>query len=503
MQFFWREESLFLLLLTFAVGLVLLRALGEARAAVLNTLYFYLACLFAQFFSGLLHASKLEAVAAVVHEAALIGAGIALIRLCGLLVFRILLPRVRVTPPRIAEDMFVIIGYLAWGLVRLRYAGLDLSGILATSAMITAVLAFAMQDTLGNILGGLALQLDNSVAVGDWITVGEVTGRVVDIRWRSILVETRNWETVVIPSSQMMKNMFVVLGRRTDQPVQLRRWIWFNVSLDAVPSRVVKAVEQAVRGAEIANVAKTPQPNCVLMQIDKGCARYALRYWLTDLAVDDPTDAAVRWHVWSALARANIKLAVEEQSVHFVKENEKYEQALQQRELRQRVHMLHKLELFNQLTDDELRQLAERLKYVPFAKGDPIAHQGDASQHGLYILTRGEAEVSLRADNGEKRVLNVLGKGEFFGEMSLMTGAPRVADVLARTDVECYRLDKVAFESIMLARPEIAELVSHVLLKRRAELDAAAERLSTDGPPVAPPPHREELLAVIKRFFGL
>ena len=45
-------------------------------------------------------------------------------------------------------------------MVRLRYAGLDLGSILATSAVITAVVAFAMQDTLGNILGGLALQLE-------------------------------------------------------------------------------------------------------------------------------------------------------------------------------------------------------------------------------------------------------------------------------------------------------------------------------------------------------
>ena len=165
----------------------------------------------------------------VMHEVFVIGAGIAVIRLWGLLVFRIVLPAVKFTPPRITEDIFVIIAYMAWFMVRLRYAGLDLGSILATSAMITAVVAFAMQDTLGNILGGLALQLDNSVEVGDWIKVDDIAGKVVDIRWRSTLVETRNWETVVFPNSQLMKNKFMVLGRRTDQPVQWRRWVWFNV----------------------------------------------------------------------------------------------------------------------------------------------------------------------------------------------------------------------------------------------------------------------------------
>ena len=127
------------------------------------------------------------------------------------------------------------------GLVRLRYAGLDLGSIVATSAMITAVVAFAMQDTLGNILGGLALQMDNSIEIGDWIKVDDISGRVVDIRWRSTLVETRNWETVVFPNSQLMKNKFLVLGRRTDQPVQWRRWVWFNVSLGYHADQVVSA----------------------------------------------------------------------------------------------------------------------------------------------------------------------------------------------------------------------------------------------------------------------
>ncbi|MBI3222731.1 MAG: mechanosensitive ion channel [Nitrosomonadales bacterium] len=408
-----------------------------------------------------------------------------------------------IKPPRIAEDLFVIIGYIAWGLVRLRYAGLDLGSIVATSAMITAVVAFAMQDTLGNILGGLALQLDNSIQIGDWIKVDDIAGKVVDIRWRSTLVETRNWETVVFPNSQLMKNKFLVLGRRTDQPVQWRRWVWFNVGLGTTPTRVVSAVENAILQAEINNVAKTPPPSCVLMEMDKGCARYALRYWLTDLMADDPTDAAIRWHVYTALERAGIKLTVEEQNVHFIKENEKYEETVYQRELLLRIKTLKRVELFAQMTDDELRKLAERLKYAPFAKGNVIAKQGTPAQHWLFIIINGEAEVYLEGGNGEKRILNVLGKGNFFGEMSLMTGAPRVASVIAKTDVECYRLDKEAFEEILLARPGIADEVSHVLVTRRAQLDSALQNLDEAALDKAIHHQHNEILATIKRFFAL
>jgi CRP-like cAMP-binding protein len=389
-------------------------------------------------------------------------------------------------------------------MVRLRYAGLELGSILATSAMITAVVAFAMQDTLGNILGGLALQLDNSVSVGDWIKVDDVVGKVVDIRWRSTLVETRNWETVVIPNSQLMKSKFLVLGRRTDQPVQWRRWVWFNVGLTTPPNLVLSVVEDAIRRTDIANVAKTPEPNCVLMDMDiKGYAKYAVRYWLTDLTPDDPTDATMRWHIMTALQRAGIKLAIEESNVLITKENEKHDEALHQREVLLRIKTLRRVELFSQMNDTELNALAERLKFSPFAKGNIIARQGDERSHWLYIIINGEAEVYLEMPNGGRRTLSTLGKGSFFGEMGLMTGAPRSASVIAKTDVECYRLDKDVVEEILHARPSIAEEISHILVKRRAELDTALQDMDTQSSRKDMSQQHNEILSTIKRFFSL
>ncbi len=500
-EFAWREESLPLLVNVLCLVFLLFHFLREERKSVFNTLVFFLICLSGQFISGLMHALQFATLAGVLHETFVIGAGIALIRLWGLLIFRIILPRVHFTLPRIAEDIFVIMAYMGWGMVRLRYAGLDLGSILATSAMITAVVAFAMQDTLGNILGGLALQLDNSIQIGDWIKVDDISGRVVDIRWRSTLVETRNWETVVFPNSQLMKNKFLVLGRRSDEPAKLRRWIWFGVGLGTTPTKVIKAVEEAFLRAEINNVAKTPAPNCVLMEIDKGYARYALRYWLTDLAADDPTDGVMRWHVYTALERSGIKLA--EQNVQYVREKEKHDEAAHRSELLRRVKTLKRVELFKQMTDDELHKLASRLKYAPFAKGNMITKQGEIGQHWLFVIINGETEVYLEMPNGEKRTLNLLSRGDFFGEMSLMTGAPRVASVIARTDVECYRLDKTAVEEIMVERPSIAEEISHILVQRRAQLDSAMQNISEASLNKEIHQQRNEVLATIKRFFGL
>lgn len=503
-RFAWSSESMLVFVMVLCMTALLYVSRREDRRSLLNTVGFFLVCTLGQLFSGVLFVLDLTRAATVFNEVFLIGAGIAVIRLWGLLVFRSLLPRVKLSPPRIAEDLFVIIAYLAWGMVRLRYAGLELGGILATSAMITAVVAFAMQDTLGNILGGLALQLDNSIDIGDWIKVDELTGRVVDIRWRSTLIETRNWETVVIPNSQLMKSKFLVLGRRTDQPMQWRRWVWFNVGMEVSPTKVISVVEQAILETEIANVANDPSANCILMDMDiKGYARYALRYWLTDLAADDSTDAILRWHIMTALHRADIRLAVEESKVHLTKENEKYEENLHQREILVRIKTLHKIDLFSQMSDEELKKIAERLRYSPFAQGNIITKQGDDRSHWLYIVVSGEAEVYLETPNGAHRVLSVLSRGNFFGEMGLMTGAPRSASVMAKTDVECYRLDKDVFEDIIHDRPSIAEEITHLLVKRQAQLDSVRLDIDQELLPDNAVQQHNEILSTIKRFFSL
>jgi small-conductance mechanosensitive channel len=181
--------------------------------------------------------------ASVVHTIFRIVAAIALIRLIGFALFRLLLPLMGRALPRIVEDVVILVLYVIYGFVQLRGAGVDLSSIVTTSAILTAVIAFAMQDTLGNLLGGLAIQIDNTIQVGDWVAVDGLQGQVRDIRWRSTLIETRNWETVVIPNSQIMKGRVHVLGKREGRPLQWRRNLRFMVDPRVPPARVIATVE--------------------------------------------------------------------------------------------------------------------------------------------------------------------------------------------------------------------------------------------------------------------
>jgi len=500
LEYGWHPGSPWLLAWAGVCLAVLWRRGGESRGPATNTFVIYAGCVLAQLAAGVLHGGGLEAGAATLYNVAFLISGVALIRLSGMLIFRALLPLGGIATPRIAEDLLIILAYFVWIIARLRATGLDPSSILASTAVMTAVLAFAMQDTLGNILGGIAIQMDSSIQLGDWIRVDDVVGRVVDIRWRSTSIETRDWETVVVPNSALMKGRFTVLGRRLGEPMQWRRHVRFAIDLSVPPTRVIPAVEQAVRESEIAHAARTPEPNCVLLNFEDGYGLYDLRYWLTDLRYDDGTDSAVRIHIFTALQRAGWRLAIREYGLHLTEQTEEHRRAVQEREIEHRLTALKPVDLFAQLTSEEMRTIAERLTYSPFAEGEIITRQGNVA-HWLYILTAGEADIVIDKAGSERRFINTLGTGSFFGEAGLLTGAPRSATVVARTNVECYRLDKTSFESVLKSRPEIAEHLSHIMASRQGALQAAIA-----GHDAAAHDHASrsaEWLGRIRSFFGL
>lgn len=496
----WQVESPWIFGWVILGAILLLRLRRDSRDAVLNTLAVFVAATAAQLASALLFAGGMASGGVALFNVTILIAGIAAIRLTGMLVFRAALPATGVSAPRIVEDLVTIVGYVVWIITRLRATGMDPGSILASTAVVTAVLAFALQDTLGNMLGGVAIQLDNSITIGDWVRVDDVVGRVTDIRWRSTSIQTRNWETVVIPNSALMKGKFSVLGRREGEPLQWRRHVLFNVDLASPPTRVIPAIEQAIREAEIAHLARHPQPTCVIMSFEHGYGCYDLRYWLTDLNFDDPTDSQVRVHIYTALQRAGLRLAVEERGIRLTEQTEARRREVYEREIERRLAALKSVDLLAGLNADELRTVAERLTYSPFAQGEIITRQGNVA-HWLYILTAGDADIVADAEGQERRFINSLGKGSFFGEAGLLTGAPRSATVVARTNVECYRLDKASFEGILMSRPELAEQMSHVMAARQGALAAAIA-----GHDAAARDHAgksAEWLERIRSFFGL
>jgi CRP-like cAMP-binding protein len=272
-------------------------------------------------------------------------------------------------------------------------------------------------------------------------------------------------------------------------------------------------VQTALRASPIDGVAPDPPPNCVCMDFTKdnreSFATYAVRYWLTDLAADDPTNSRVRARIYTALRRAGIPLAVPAQRMWVEVEDEGRMKNKVARRANERVSALSQIPLFRSLTEDERRTLAEGMSHVIYVAGETITRQG-AVAHWLYVLTSGTAEIRMTFDPDgdgplppQQKIVATLKAPDVFGEMGLMTGEARSADVVATSDVDCFRLDKATFEQVLLGRPEIATELSEKLAARRVELIAAREGLDAHAKSARQSVERDRILGNIKSFFGL
>ncbi len=422
-----------------------------------------------------------------------------------------------VAVPMIATDLLVGVGYIVATLGVLSGHGLNPTGALASAAVVSAVLAISLQSTLGNVLGGIALQLDGSIREGDWIQL-EVgphvrQGRVRNIRWRHTVVETRDWSTIIVPNSVLLANNITILGKRDGREVPQRMWVWFNIDFRYAPTNVIQVVTEALAAAPIQGVAADPPPNCVCMDFGRDLresfATYAVRYWLTDLAADDPTNSRVRARVYTALRRAGIPLALPAKQLFVELDAEQRRAEKADHRVSARLEALRNVSLFKALTEAELRTLAEGMSHVIYTTGEVITRQG-ADAHWLYVMTAGTAEIRTTVDlDGagplppQTKVVARLSAPDFFGEMGLMTGEPRLADVCATSDVDCFRLGKATFERVLLARPEIANLLSEKLATRRVELIAVRDGLDASAKQAREATERDRILGSIKSFFGV
>jgi small-conductance mechanosensitive channel len=444
-----------------------------------------------------------DAVGIAVRELALLLIALAVIRVAMMVVFQGLFARKQI--PHILTDVVFFLALVAYALYRMRVGGVNLAGIITTSAVITGVLAFSLQETLGNLWGGIALQLDNTLRLGEWIRVDGMSGQVVTIRWRYVAIATNEGETVMIPNGQLIKNKVTVVGRRGDSRTPPRARVLFHVPYTASPQAVVRIVEEALVRAEIPHVLHQPAPVCLPDGTDDGGLRFVLLFWIDDPLHDDvPAHGRVLEHALSALVRNDIELPIPRRILLHPRDLDAERERTSPIKLRERSEVLARIDLFAALTREERDALAARLADASYVDGDVVSQQGDASD-SMFLLARGRVRV-LRdgaAGHGARRRLAELDAPTYFGEMGLLTGQPRTATIVAQGGVLCYRLSREAFDSVLKARPELAEALSQVVATRQAANDATLRALDEEARARHTSGAAAEIVRRIRAFFDL
>ncbi len=117
--------------------------------------------------------------------------------------------------------------------------------------------------------------------------------------------------------------------------------------------------------------------------------------------------------------------------------------------------ILAEVPLFSLLDDQERAALAERVEVVTLPAGRVVFHYGDPGS-SMYVVRKGVVEISFENDTGDKIVLETAREGDFFGEMSLLDGGPRMASAVVLEDLEALVVDRGDLDELMRVKPQSA-----------------------------------------------
>lgn len=403
-------------------------------------------------------------------------------------------------PPKILRDIFEGVAFIAAVLISLRAAGMDPTSLLTTSALLTAIIGLSMQDTLGNLFAGLSLQAERPFEIGDWIQheqAGKYIGQVTEISWRATKIRTQDNIDIVIPNGQLAR---LPILNHSRQRIAVRRSVHVTVPHDVPTRRAQEVILEALRDAS--GVLTEPAPSVLTFSFDPNGIQLWVRFFITEFDHRDGIDGRVRDRIWYALQRAGIPLASSAHRVEVRQDSEEAQERAAVRAQVERVAALRGLPLFRDLSDDALAALARGARALLYETGETVVRQGEQGEE-LYLCLRGElAVVHLAANASVGREVATLQPGGVFGELSLLTGAPRSASVIAKNACELLAIGKSALAPVLSSQPALAEQLSVRLAERQAELDALAtvERPSERG---SLEERKGQLLSRIKQFFSL
>lgn len=403
----------------------------------------------------------------------------------------------RVRPlPTIFKDVIQALVYIVVGLLVLRAAGVEPGSLLTTSALLTAVLGLSLQDTLGNLFAGLAIQAQQPFQVGDWIQFdnrNDQVGRVIEINWRATRIITLSQIEITIPNGLAAKSPVFNYSRPSDL---VRQDVKVVVPFSISPDRARALMLQAVRHTP--EVLETPEPFVVTVDYDERGIIYEVRYFITRFDQRDLISSDVRERIWYALGREGHSIPVPARRVELIQSADA-QTADSRSSVDFRYRLLARLELFAGLSQQQLHKLAEHTRHQAYGHEELIVKQGDRSSE-MYVVERGQVRIEAKIDGAlEPHVISVLGRGEFFGEMSMLTGEARAASVIAVEETEVLVLERERFAPLLESNPKLAERISQVLTTRRNSL-REAQGNSLPSPTIV---DQDELLTRIRRFFSL
>ncbi len=390
--------------------------------------------------------------------------------------------------PTFQRDLITLLVYLVFAIVSLRVIfHIEISSIVTTTTVLTAAVAFAMQSTLANILSGFSIQYDDNLRRSTWIHLKDrdITGEIINVGFRYTSLRTLENTTVMVPNSVIIQNVVTVIGN-VDMPQHSTHFIKVSLGYDLPPERAKELLLRVLKSEPA--LLQLPEPKVLLAQFNDSGIDYQLRYVLKVYTEREMVKDRLMSRIWYAINREGYSFPFPHREILRSSYTKPFK--LSAGEISA---SLSQVEILRVLTDRELALLAEQAQLRVFGPGETVVQQGEDGS-SLFVSMRGRLQVMVGGD-----LVGEINPGDIFGEMSLLTGEPRQATVLAAEEVWLVEITHDEMEQIIRANPTIMEVLSSILVSRE-EKNAESRQLQAEkGIKVK----KEEYLDRLRKFFRL
>ena len=382
--------------------------------------------------------------------------------------------------PQILRDLLTLVAGGLLTVITLQAARVNLVGLVTTSAVLTAVIGLAAQETLKDLFGGLSMQIGAAYRVGDWVDLGDHRGRVESITLMNTVLSSLDGAELVIPNSQAASASVRRFAQHS--PVGNR----FSLGLDYShpPAQAMRLLLDVVRRHP--DVLSEPPARVWIQSYGDSAIQYELLVFQRE-AGDGPTwrlRGELLEQLWYALNREERRIpypVLELRQRHHAPQDQEQPSWNQPEH---RAALLARNPLFANLSDAERSTLAPLTRCLRFGPGETVVREGDTGDC-LYQVVSGSLEVLKQADLINRDTIEVahLGPTAVFGEMTLCTDAPRNATVRTLSETVLLEVERQDLAPLLDANPALLEQLGSLVSARQHELQrlsdaAAAEQTS-------------------------
>ena len=390
--------------------------------------------------------------------------------------------------PSFLRDLLLLGVYLFFGATALRVIfDINMASILTTTTVLTAALAFAMQTSLANIISGFQIQADEAFRRGTWVWIKEkdITGEIVNVGFRYSTIRTLEDHLVHVPNHYMTQNVVHSIGRRPDRPPPVN----LKVLLDyAFPPERAKAILLGALRDE-PGILREPAPWVKVDGFMDSGIHYNLSFYLDDYATLLEARDRVLRRVWYAVTREGQTFPYPHREI--VRKEPAPPFRMDADAIR---GSLRGIGILSPLGEEDLDALVPHVRLRVYGRGETVVRQGEEGD-SLFIDLSGNLEVSV-----DGQTVGSLSGGDFFGEMSLLTGEKRRATVTAVDEVRLVEISKEAIGPIIRSSPSVLEGLSAALENRLQKILSAQQvrNVANEASSLS-----DALLNKLKRFFGI